>query len=266
MLKLAAFYNKKPSICANALKIIDELKRIGLKVSVEKLMPDTELVLALGGDGTYLRVAHLIKQTNLPILAVRLGRLGFMSEISASEVIEALELYKLKKFTLDKRALLDITIKNKGKLLYTDTVLNEAVISRDGIARLFDLKVISAGTETIFHADGVIIATPTGSTAYNLSAGGPIVSPENEKYIITPICPHAVNWKSLLIDNVIKTIVIPEINKKVKLAVTCDGSKVIPLKPDDALEVQKSKLAVNFIRFKPYNFKKVFREKFGKQK
>lgn len=266
MLKLQIFYNKKPSIGPIALKIINELKNLGYNLSIEKFAADSDLCLALGGDGTFLRAAHAVKNTKIPILAVRLGRLGFLSEINGEEIVRSLELFKSKKFSLDKRFMLEILVKKKNKIIFKDTVLNEAVISRDGIARLFDLKIVTAEGETTFHADGIIISTPTGSTAYNLSAGGPILSPEQEKYIITPICPHAVNWKSLLIDNTLKTLVIPETSAKVKLAVTFDGHKIISLPTGASIEIKRSEQTVNFIRFKQYNFKKIFQEKFLRKK
>jgi NAD+ kinase len=266
MLKIAVIYNKKPSIGPTALNIIAELKKVGYLVSIEKIPADCDLVLALGGDGTFLRAAQAVKTKKLPILAVRLGRLGFLAELNGNEVLAALETFKNKKYTIDKRYLLEVIIKNKNKKVFSDTVLNEAVISRDGIARIFDIKVVNDGSETVFHADGIIISTPTGSTAYNLSAGGPILGPENEKYIITPICPHAINWRSLVVDNTLKTIVIPEIAKAVNLVVTYDGHRVVPLTAGSILEVKKSEQSVNFIRFKPYNFKKIFMEKFGRRK
>jgi NAD+ kinase len=266
MLNLAVYYNNKPSINDNAQKIIDELKRIGLKVSIEKILPNTELVLALGGDGTFLRTAQVTKNTKLPILAVRLGKLGFMAEIEKTEIIQTLELFKKKKFTLDTRALLEVTVKRKGRVIHSDTVLNEVVLSRDGIARLFDIKIVTADGETNFRADGIIISSPTGSTAYNLSAGGPILNPQEEKYIITPICPHTIHWQSLVIDNSLKTIIIPEAGNHVKLVSTYDGHEMVYLKPEDYLEIKKSNLAVSFLRFKAYNFKKLFQQKFGKQK
>ncbi len=266
MLKIAVFYNKKPAIAGQAKEIIKELTALGYRLSIERLPKKCDLVLALGGDGTYLRAAHKIKETGLPLLAVRLGRLGFLAELESSEVVAALEKFRKKKYKLDKRSFLEVAVYHKTRCLKKELVLNEVVLCRAGISRLFDVDIIVNDQETHFRADGIIISTVTGSTAYNLSAGGPILAPQNKKYIITPICPHAVNWRSLVVRDSLAACVVPDNTKKVKLLVTFDGYKIARLKPNSSLTIKKAEQTVNFLRFKTYNFNKIFKEKFGKTK
>lgn len=266
MLNIAVFYNKKPTIAGPAQEIIKELTALGYCLKIERFPKNCDLVLALGGDGTYLRAAHKIKDQKIPLLAVRLGRLGFLAEIESCEVVAALEKFSKKKYQLDKRSFLEVTLCHKNRCLKKELVLNEVVLSRAGIARLFDVDVIVANKETHFRADGIIISTVTGSTAYNLSAGGPILTPQNKKYIITPICPHVIEWSSLVVRDNLTACVLPDNHKKVKLQVTFDGYKITKLKPHSFLKIKKSELTADFLRFKPYDFKKIFKEKFGKFK
>lgn len=261
-MKITIIYNKKPSIKPAAEIIIQQLKAAGYKYSLERIHKKTDLIIALGGDGTFLRAAQAAKKFKIPILAVGLGRLGFLAEIKKEEILQAMQKIKGKKYQLDIRHFLDIAIINKRKLKHQSSVLNDAVISRNTISRLFDIEIISKKQKTFFRADGVIVSTTTGSTAYNLSAGGPIVSPEIPNYLITPICPHCLNWSSLQPSLKQKTTIIPQ-TTHTNLVVTYDGHEAIKLKFADYIEVKRSLDTATFIRFKPYNFAETFRLKFG---
>jgi NAD+ kinase len=258
---ITIFYNKKPSIRIKALALIAELKTAGYKLSLEKIRKETQLILALGGDGTFVRTAYLAMETNLPILNVRLGRLGFLAEINAEETVPSVKKFFSGKYFIDSRPLLNISILKNNRIIHQDVVLNDAVICRQGIARLFEIE---AGKRT-YRADGLIISSATGSTAYNLAAGGKILEPNQKKYLLTPICPHELNWKSQIIKLSKKTIVTPLAGTKARLMLTYDGARVRSLPYRAQIIVTGSTQTARFVRFKKYDFKKLFAAKFLKK-
>ena len=152
-----------------------------------------DVLIVLGGDGTFLHGASLVSDNGVPLLGINLGSLGFMTHYALAEARQAVEEARAGRLPIDERMRLRVTIRDGGKDLLSRTALNEAVISQRAIARLLDLSAELDGTAiSTYKADGLIVSTPTGSTAYNLAAGGPILTPDLEAIVLTPICPHTL--------------------------------------------------------------------------
>jgi NAD+ kinase len=260
---ITIFYNRKPSIRKKAEAIIAEIKNAGYSCILDKNKKHTTLILALGGDGTFVRAAYQTRKTNIPILTVRLGRLGFLAELNGDQVLTGIKKFHENKFIIDERNLLSIAIFKNNKKIHEDVVLNDAVICRQGIARLFEINIESKNNKTTFRADGLIISTATGSTAYNLAAGGPIIDPRRPLYLLTPICPHQLHWESLQIPLGQTTTITATATKNIPIMLTYDGSRIHPLPIESVVKVTDSLATARFVRFRKYNFKKVFREKFN---
>lgn len=208
-----------------------------------------DLVVAFGGDGTILHLARFASVRKVPLLGVNLGSLGFMSELEVSEM-HLLKRLASGKFRREKRMMLDVTVERDGRVIYTNSGLNDAVITKGAVARVVRLRV-SAGTEHLGHfsGDGVIVATPTGSTGYSLSAGGPIVEPTAQNFVISPICAHTGFPKSFVLSAEGQVTVAPSErgrNKQVYLSV--DGGKAFLLHQEDKVRICRSQHEIELIR------------------
>lgn len=248
-MKTAGIIYKKedPIIAGTAKQVARELEHEGLKVNLAK----ADFVVTLGGDGTILRAARLLVDKSTPILGVHLGGIGFLSEIELSELKWAVKQIKARKYQLDERARLEANVLGK-KLI----ALNDLVISKSGIARVikFELEGIARYT-----ADGLIFATATGSTAYNLAAGGPLLDPAAKSVIITAICPHSLSNRSLVVDRPITFT----LRRGDEVIVTADGQEVVPIKVGQQVVVRRAKQTTRFIRLKDYNFFQRVKKTFG---
>ncbi|MFC1517225.1 NAD(+)/NADH kinase [Candidatus Margulisiibacteriota bacterium] len=257
----AVFYNKKKSIKAKAKNIIKLLKENGYQI-VSSRSPKAAFLLTMGGDGTVLNAVDRAINHNLPILSVCLGKIGFLSELSEKDVIKGVERALQGRYNLDSRKMICATIfrhQRKAKQAYG---LNDAVVSSSKIARLVGIDTYVDNKKTAsYRADGVIVSTATGSTAYNLSAGGPILAPQKKQLIITPICPHQIKWRSQLINPQKKIMLKIHFPKKQSMLLTMDGQKHFSLKTEDEITIKCEQKKVDFIRFKHYNFKKLLKQK-----
>jgi NAD+ kinase len=198
----------------------------------EDIGRDTDLIIVLGGDGTFLSVASQAVEAQVPVAGFNLGTLGFLTEMKKESLEESLAAIFLGKARISQRKLLQISFKNQ---LYT--ALNDVVINKGAIARIVKLLLkIDGATVTEVKGDGIIISTPTGSTAYSISAGGPIVSPEVNGMIITPICPHSLTFRPLVVrDNTVVTVQL--LTPHMDAFVTIDGQTVLPLNFEDTITV-----------------------------
>ena len=198
----------------------------------EDIASETDLIIVLGGDGTFLSVARQAVEAQVPVAGFNLGTLGFLTEMKKESLEESLADIFLGKARISQRKLLQISFKNQ---LYT--ALNDVVINKGAIARIVKLLLkIDGATVTEVKGDGIIISTPTGSTAYSISAGGPIVSPEVNGIIITPICPHSLTFRPLVVqDNTVVTVQL--LTPHMDTYVTIDGQTVLPLNLEDTLTV-----------------------------
>jgi NAD+ kinase len=230
-------------------------------VDREELSKHMEMIIVLGGDGTLLSVARQVVGLNIPILGVNLGGLGFLTEISIEEVYPVLDKVLEGDYRADQREVIHVSVIRKGRTLAEFTVLNDAVINKGALARIIDLETTINGEHlTTFKSDGLIISTPTGSTAYNLSAGGPIVYPTLDCIIITPICSHTLTNRPIVIpDEVIVRVILKTRQQEVIL--TLDGQQGFPLEFDDEVEVKKSDARILLIKSPHRHFFGLLREK-----
>lgn len=231
---------------------------------LDRELPNADMVICFGGDGTILHMAKTATRKGLPILGVNIGTMGFMAELESSE-LDKLRYLASGDFTLDGRMMLDVTVHRDRDILFHDIALNDAVITKGAVARIVHLAVNCDGVEAMeCGGDGVIVATPTGSTAYSLSAGGPIVEPEAKNIIITPICAHDVGSRCIVAsDKRVVTINMVR-NARRNAYVSVDGGKAFRLNMGDVVTIKKSHLETKLIRLKDRSFYDVVNSKFKK--
>lgn len=215
---------------------------------------DIDLLIVLGGDGTILRAIREHDDFSVPILSVNKGTVGFLSELIMAQAEAMIPYFLRGKGKVEKRSLLEITATRGRKKIWHGRVLNEAAISQGAISRLIDLRTkVNGDPLSTFHADGVIIATPTGSTAYSLAAGGPIVHPQLQATILTPINPHSFSQKPIVLpgENEVEVTVLTKPNKfgDVQVSLTLDGQTYVTLQRDDTVHAIVAKETAKFLRF-----------------
>ncbi len=219
--------------------------------------PETDLVVAIGGDGTIMHAAKCAASRDLPVLGINSGKLGFLAGLEVNET-DRLQALFTGEYEIEERLLLDVTVDGNEE---THLAMNEAVVSRGALSRLVDLKVVSGGQDVMrYRADGVMIATPTGSTAYSLSAGGPVVDPSVEALLLTPICPHSLYARSYVFSAGTELTVRPNaIDGNTFL--TVDGEREISLQPGQAVTVRRSAMTAKLIRLKKQSFYDILNHK-----
>ncbi len=212
-------------------------------IAKEKIPTQADWAIVLGGDGTFLSIARLMKERSIPILGVNLGQLGFLTEVKKSEIRETLEAILSQGHAplLSERALLEVTLRRKRKVIFQGPVVNDAVISKGAIARIINLEVsVDQNWVHDVRADGLIISTPTGSTAYSLAAGGPILEPSLDACVLTPICPHALTQRPLVIPDRCH-LQIRLKNRPGHVLLTLDGQEVVDLQENDLVSIRRFK-------------------------
>ncbi len=220
-----------------------------------------EMILVLGGDGTLLSVARLVGDHKVPILGVNLGGLGFLTEITLEELYRVLERVIQGDFTTDERVVLNASVIRKGERTAEFTVLNDAVINKGALARIIDMETTINGEYlTTFKSDGLIISTPTGSTAYSLSAGGPIVYPSLHCIIMTPICPHTLTNRPIVVPDDVEIRSTLKTRQQ-EVILTLDGQQGFPLEVEDVVEVKKANVGILLIKSPYRHYFEVLREK-----
>ena len=229
---------------------------------LDRELPNAEMVICFGGDGTILHMAKAATRRGIPILGVNIGTMGFMAELESSELDRLAEIAG-GNYTLDSRMMLDVTIRRDRDIIFHDICLNDVVVTKGAVARIVQLAVKGDGVQAMeFGGDGVVIATPTGSTAYSLSAGGPIVEPEARNIIITPICAHDIGSRCIVTSE--KRVVNVEMTKNARrnAFLSVDGGKAVRMNMGDVAIVQKSKLETKLVRLKERSFFDVVNAKF----
>ena len=217
-------------------------------LSREEVADKSELLLVLGGDGTLLAAAKVAAPLGIPILPINMGSLGFLTSFKADEMYSALEDTLACRLPLSERVMLDVELIREGRVIERQTVANESVINKGTLARMIDLELIIDNEFVArYRVDGLIVATPTGSTAYSLSAGGPIVHPSVESWIITPICPHTLTDRPVVIrDSSIIDVHLSAGTESVFL--TLDGQTGIPMHQSDRVRMTRSKEKLKLIQ------------------
>lgn len=230
--------------------------------NLDREMPNADVVVCFGGDGTILHMAKAAARRNIPMLGVNIGTMGFMAELESSD-LPLLPRLASDDYTLDNRMMLDVTVHRNREIIFHDICLNDVVITKGGVARIVYLSVRCDGVQAMeVGGDGIIVATPTGSTAYSLSAGGPVVEPEAHNILITPICAHTFLSRCIVASE--NRVVTVAISKKAKrnAFLSADGGKALRLNMGDIVTVRKSTLETKLIRLKKHSFYDVVNMKF----
>jgi NAD+ kinase len=227
----------------------------------QEVADSSQLLLVLGGDGTLLAAARLAAPRGIPVLPINMGSLGFLTNFTLQELHPALDDTLEGRFSLSERVMLTVKLERAGKVIDTQRVLNEVVINKGAFARMIELELlIDGGFVCRYRADGLIVATPTGSTAYSLSAGGPIVHPTVESFVITPICPHMLSDRPLVIRDS-SSIEMKLSGNTESVFLTLDGQRGIPLQPTDVVRVARAKELLKLIQPPRKSYFEILRNK-----
>ena len=224
---------------------------------------NVDCIIVLGGDGTMIRAANRLKNLDIPIFGINAGTLGYLTGVEARDAEKGLERICAGNFRVQKRMMLDAEVND----LYVDTVLNEVAITRSGVSRMINLAVyVNGALLDVVKGDGLLIATPTGSTGYNLSAGGAVVKPEAQLILITPICPHSLSSREIVVsaeDEISVEIRQSSRGPEVGAVVTFDGREAIELKTNDRILVKCSTYTTKMVQLDERTFFEVLRSKLG---
>lgn len=229
---------------------------------LEREITSADMLICFGGDGTILHMAKTATRHGLPILGVNIGTMGFMAELEATELQELRRL-ATDDYSIDNRMMLDVTVTRDRDILYHDICLNDVVVTKGAVARIVHLGVQCDGIQAMeCSGDGVIVATPTGSTAYNLSAGGPIVEPDAHSVLITPICSHDVGSRTIVASE--KRVITVGLTKNARrnAYLSVDGGRAFRMNLEDVATVKKSQLTTKLVRLKDRSFYDVVNMKF----
>ena len=228
---------------------------------LDRELPNAELVICFGGDGTILHMAKAATRKGVPILGVNIGTMGFMAELESTELDHLTRLAQ-DDYTLDSRMMLDVTVQRDRDIVFHDICLND-VVTKGAVARIANLAVKIDGVQAMqCGGDGIIVATPTGSTAYSLSAGGPIVEPEANNILITPICAHNVTSRCMVTSG--RRVITGELVRNVRrnAFLSVDGGRALRLNMGDVATIKKSTLEAKLVRLKDRSFYDVVNMKF----
>ena len=225
----------------------------------------TQCILVIGGDGTILAAARMLVGSNIPLLGINLGTLGFLADVNLADLSKTLDLLLQDQYQVENRIMLTAEVYKQGEKAATYIALNDFNINRFGASRVIGLKVgINGSVIDRYRADGVIVCTPTGSTGYNLSAGGPIINPTCKNFVITPICPHSLTARSIvLVKEDIVTVEVEQIRSNIKeeAIISFDGREGLSLFPGDQVKIYKSQEVTPFIKATEVSFVQILKEK-----
>ena len=225
------------------------------------LSRECDLLVVLGGDGTILQAVHELEQRTPPMFGINLGSLGFLTTAGAGQWSDAVEAIVHRKYILSERTQLSVEVFRDGKCEPARTALNDAVISRGELSRLIQLDVhIDGAFLTEYNADGLIVATPTGSTAYSLSAGGPVLTPDSGVFVVTPICPHVLTMRSVMVSDQ-SLIEISHNHTVTDIFLTLDGQNSERIGPGDSIRIRKATQRLSLAMLPGMSFFEVLRQK-----
>ncbi|MBO5660661.1 MAG: NAD(+)/NADH kinase [Bacteroidaceae bacterium] len=231
---------------------------------LDRELPFADVIICFGGDGTILHMAKAATRYDLPILGVNIGTMGFMAELESTELNQLAGL-ATGEYTIDSRMMMDVTVQRERDIIFHELSLNDVVVTKGAVARIVHLIVACDGVDVMeCGGDGLIIATPTGSTAYSLSAGGPIVEPEAHSILLTPICAHDMMSRCIVASD--KRVITIELTRNMRrnAFLSVDGGKALKLNMGDVTTVRKSDKETKLIRLKKRSFYDVINAKFKK--
>ena len=231
------------------------------QVESENIASQVDLMLVLGGDGTMIATARMIGDHEVPVLGINYGGLGYLAEFRIEELFTALESILSGSFAIEQRVMLAVELWRGEETVTRNRVLNDVVINKSALARIIEIEA-SLNTHFVnsFRADGLIVSTPTGSTAYNLSAGGPVIYPSMNAVVITPICPFTLSNRPIVVPDE-SVIELRLITQNEDVALTLDGQVGFPLKPEDRVVIRKSSNTFNLVQPMNRNYFDVLRDK-----
>ena len=245
----------------------------GYGLNIEPLQQEirgADMIIAFGGDGTILHLsktaAHRDNDLNLsglthPVLGVNLGSLGFMAELESKDLLRLRDLCD-GKYEIESHMMLDVSVQRDGRVIYSNLALNEALIARGNISRVIRLQIFTEQGKLVDVAgDGVIVASPTGSTAYSLSAGGPVVEPTARNFIVSPICAHSVHANAYVLSPERVITVQTEKNSYKPVLLSVDGGRAFSLRSGDSIEVRRSKFDTKLVRLSKRSFCEILQKK-----
>ena len=225
----------------------------------------TQCILVIGGDGTILAAARMLVGNTIPLLGINLGTLGFLADVNLADLSKTLDLLLKDQYQVENRIMLTAEVYKQGEKAATYIALNDFNINRCGASRVIGLKVgINDSIIDCYRADGVIVCTPTGSTGYNLSAGGPIINPTCKNFVITPMCPHSLTARSIVLakEDVV-TVEVEQIRSNIKeeAIISFDGREGLSIVPGDQVKIYKSQEVTPFIKATEVSFVQILKEK-----
>jgi NAD+ kinase len=228
------------------------------RLAAPRFLKAIKVLISFGGDGSFLSAARLVAKSGIPLIGVNMGGLGFLTDIPANNVIEVLKMIFNGHYSKERRMMFDVTLRRKGEILTNEICLNDAVIKGN---KLFNLSVHHGpALVSDYNADGMIVSTPTGSTAYSMASGGPIVYPTLESVIITPICSHSLTQKPIVC-SIKRPVSLKIRDQKAKTSLSIDGKRNFPLRNGDEIRISKSRHVINLLKPKGITYFGILREK-----
>ena len=236
----------------------------GYGLNIEPLQQEirgADMIIAFGGDGTILHLSKTAAHRDIPVLGVNLGSLGFMAELESKELSQLRDLCD-GKYEIESHMMLDVSVQRDGRVIFSNLALNEALIARGNISRVIRLQIFTEQGKLVDVAgDGVIVASPTGSTAYSLSAGGPVVEPTARNFIVSPICAHSVHANAYVLSPERVITVQTEKNSYKPVLLSVDGGRAFSLRSGDSIEVRRSKFDTKLVRLSKRSFCEILQKK-----
>lgn len=231
----------------------------------DALKAEITLGITLGGDGTLINAAREVAPAGVPVCGINMGQLGFLTGVELPDLAKATDSLVSGDYLIDERLMLDADVVRDGEELFVASAVNDIVVTKGGFSRLIRLKVYVDGELTArYPADGLIVATSTGSTGYSLSAGGPVVNPNLKVILLTPICPHSLHARSLVVSEKEEIRIAMQATHD-DIVLTADGQTVYSLRPDDAVVVRRSPYRARFIRFNGQSYSQTLRTKLWRE-
>ena len=238
-----------------------EMGCLDLACNQQTMLNQITIGITLGGDGTLLNTAREIASAGIPICGINMGQLGFLTEVELPDLAPALDKLINGDYQIEERLMLDAIIIRQDNLIHISSALNDVVISKNGVSRMIKLKLyIDDDLTANYAADGLIIASATGSTGYSLSAGGPIINPKLKVFVLTPICPHTLHAKSLVVSEN-EEIKVTMVSNQDDAVLTIDGQSVYNLLPNDVVLVKRAPFRAKFIKFNVRSYYETLRTK-----
>ena len=251
-----------PNVVCLPFRNQEKVEGFGLAIEpLQQELRGADLIVAFGGDGTILHLSKTAAHRDVPVLGVNLGSLGFMAELESKDLARLRDLCN-GKYDVESRMMLDVNVLRDGRVIYSNLALNEALIARGNVSRVIRLKISTEQGKLVDIAgDGVIVASPTGSTAYSLSAGGPVVEPTARNFIVSPICAHSVHANAYVLSSERVITVQTEKNSYKPVLLSVDGGRAFSLRSGDCVEVRRSKFDTKLVRLTKRSFCEILQKK-----